>query len=113
MGRLIRHASGCVTLAVRPLPVPMVLPTFRTALVTAIGCAALLPSGIGATDLAAIALPAIAARTDPEHRMASLTAANPLPKNHFFVNRHPPTQADFDNGNGSCQGRTSFEVAFS
>ena len=78
MGRLIRHASGCETLAVRPLPVPMVLPTFRTALVTAIGCAALLPSGIGAADLPAIALPPIAARTDPEHRMASLTAANPL-----------------------------------
>ena len=24
------------------------------------------------------------------------------------MNRHPPAQADFDNGNGSCQGRTSF-----
>jgi hypothetical protein len=23
--------------------------------------------------------------------------------------RHPPTQADFDNGNGSCQGRTSLD----
>jgi hypothetical protein len=22
---------------------------------------------------------------------------------------HPPRQADFDNGNGSCQGRTSFD----
>jgi hypothetical protein len=25
------------------------------------------------------------------------------------MNRHPPTQADFDNGNGSCQVRTSFD----
>jgi hypothetical protein len=25
------------------------------------------------------------------------------------MNRHLPAQADFDNGNGSCQGRTSFD----
>jgi hypothetical protein len=25
------------------------------------------------------------------------------------MNRHPSAQADFDNGNGSCQGRTSFD----
>jgi hypothetical protein len=25
------------------------------------------------------------------------------------MNRHPPTQADFDSGNGSCQGRTSLD----
>jgi len=25
------------------------------------------------------------------------------------MNRHPPTQADFDNGDGSCHGRTSFD----
>jgi hypothetical protein len=47
--------------------------------------------------------------TNPEHRLASLAAANALPENHFSMNRHPPTQADFDNGNGSCQGRTSFD----
>jgi hypothetical protein len=47
--------------------------------------------------------------TNPEHRLASLAAANALPENHFSMNRHPPGQADFDNGNGSCQGRTSFD----
>ena len=47
--------------------------------------------------------------TNPEHRLAFLAAANTLPENHFPVNRHPPTQADFDNGNGSCQGRTSLD----
>jgi hypothetical protein len=46
--------------------------------------------------------------TNPEHRLASLAVANALPENHFSMNRHPPMQADFDNGNGSCQGRTSF-----
>ena len=25
------------------------------------------------------------------------------------MNRHPPTQAAFDSGNGSCQGKTSFD----
>ena len=47
--------------------------------------------------------------TNPEHRLAFLAAANTLPENHFPVNRHPPTQADFDNGDGSCQGRTSLD----
>ena len=96
MGRLIRHASGRVTLAVCPLPVPMVQPAFRTALVAAVGNTALLTPGVGTADRAAIPLPAIAVRTNPEQRLASLAAANPLPENHFFLNRHPPTQVDFD-----------------
>src|SRR5262249_42623494 len=90
MGRLIRHASGRVTLAVCPLPVPMVQPAFRTALVAAVGSAALLTPGVRTADRAAIPLLAIAVRTNPEHRLASLTAANPLSENHFFLNRHPP-----------------------
>ena len=32
-----------------------------------------------------------------------------LPEDHFSMSLHPPTQADFDNGNGSCQGKTSFD----
>ena len=96
MGRLMRHASGRVTLAVRPLPVPMVQPAFRTALVAAVGSTALLTPGVRTADRAAIPLPAIAVRTNPEQRLASLTAANPLSENHFFLNRHPPTQVDFD-----------------
>jgi hypothetical protein len=109
MGRLIRHASRGVTFAVYPLPVPMIEPAFRTALVAAVGRTALLAAGVRAADRAAIALPSIAVRTNPEHRLASLTAANPLPENHFFLSRRPPTRAGFDNDNGSCQGRTSFD----
>jgi hypothetical protein len=48
-------------------------------------------------------------RTNPEHHLTSLAAANALPEKHFSMNRHPPRQADFDNGNGSCQGRTSLD----
>jgi hypothetical protein len=95
-----------VPLAVRTLPVAMIEPAFRTPLVTAVGSTTLQAPGFRAASRAAIALPAIAVRTAPEHRLTSLAA---LPKNHFAMNRHPPTQADFDNGNGSCQGRTSFD----
>jgi hypothetical protein len=45
-------------------------------------------------------------RTNPECRLASLPATHSLPENNFSMNRHA-TQSDFDNGNGSCQGRTS------
>ena len=36
-------------------------------------------------------------------------ATNPRPENHFSMNRHPPTGAAFDNGNGSCEGGTNFD----
>jgi hypothetical protein len=86
----------------------MIEPAFRTSLVPAVGGTALLAPGYCAASRAAIALPSIAVRTNPEHRLAFLAATNSLPENHFAVKHHPPTPADFDNGNGSCQGRTSF-----
>ena len=95
-------------LSVRTLPIPMIEPAFRTPLVAVVGDTVLLPPGFRAASCAAIALPPIAVRANPDHRLASLAAANALPENHFSMNRHPPTQADFDSGNGSCQGRTSF-----
>ena len=98
-----------MTSAVRTLPVTVIEAAFGTMLVAAVGGAALLASGLAAASRAAVALAAIAVRTNPEHRLASLAAANPLPENHFSMNRHPSTQADFDNGNGSCQGKTSFD----
>jgi hypothetical protein len=54
-------------------------------------------------------LSVIAVRTNPERRLASLAATNPRPEHHLSMNCHPPTQAAFDSGNGSCQGRTSFD----
>jgi hypothetical protein len=111
--QMIRHARPAPTLAVLLLPVPVVEPTFQTLLIAAVGSPVLPAPGFGAARRAAIALSAIAMCTNPEHRLASLAAANALPENHLSMNRHPPTQADFDNGNGSCQGRTGFDVAFS
>jgi hypothetical protein len=106
---LIRHTRSAPALTVLLLPIPVVEPAFGTLLITAVGRPVLSASGFGAARRAAIALSAIAMRTNPEHRLASLAAANALPENHFFMNRHPPMQADFDNGNGSCQGKTSFD----
>ena len=104
MGRLIRHASWGVTLAVGTLPVAMIEPALRTPLVAAVGSTVLSPPGCTAAHRAAIALSAITVLTDPEHRTTSIAAANPLPQNHFAMNRHASSQAGLDNGNGSVAG---------
>ena len=104
-GRLIRHGGNCVTSAVGALSVSVIQTAFWTPLVPAVGIAALLASGVRAAAGAAIALAAITMHTDPEHRLASLVAANSLPENYFSLRLHPPPQADFDKGNDSCQGR--------
>ena len=106
---MIRHARPAPTLAVLLLAIPVVEPAFGTLLIAAVGRPVLPAPGFGAARRAAIALSAIAMSTNPEHRLASLAAANALPENHFPMNCHPPTQADFDKGNGSCQGRTSLD----
>jgi hypothetical protein len=85
----------------------MIESALRTLLVAAVGRTALPPPGFAAASRTAIALSAIAVRANPEQRPASRAPANPLPQNNFSMNRHPPMQADFDNGNRSCQGRTS------
>jgi hypothetical protein len=104
---LIRHARPAPALAILLLPVAMVELAFQTLLIAAVSRLVLPAPRFSAARRAAVALSAIAMRANPEHCLASLAAANALPENHFSMN-HPPTQADFDNGNGSCQGRTSF-----
>jgi hypothetical protein len=83
----------------------MIEPAFGTPLVPAVGIPALLAACFRAAGGVAIALATITMRTDPEHCLASLAAANSLPENYFSMRFHPPTQADFDNGNDSCQRR--------
>ena len=107
-GTLIRHL-GRVALPVGALPVAMIEPALRTLLVAAVGGAVLPEPGFGATSRAAIALPAITVRADPEHHLAFRAAANPEPANHFPTNRHRSPPAGFDNGNGSCQGGNSLD----
>ena len=85
----------------------MIQPSFRTALMAAVGSAVLLNPGFSAARGAAIALAAVTMLADPEHGLTS--AANPLPKNCFARNRHARQQAGLDNGNESWQVRTSFD----
>jgi len=101
---LIRHVRPASALPVLLLPIAVVEPAFGTQLIAAVGRPVLPAPGFAAAGRAAIALSAIAMDTNPEHRLASPAAANPLPENHFSLNRHPPTRADFDNGNGFMPG---------
>ena len=89
-----------MALAIMLLAIPVVEPAFGTLLIAAVGRPVLPAPGFAAARKAAIALSAVTMCANPEHRLASLAAANALPENHFSMNRHPPPQADFDNGNG-------------
>src|SRR5579871_2154276 len=100
-GTLIRHARW-FPVAVLPLPVAMVEPSFRAALVTAVGSPPLLEPRRSATFSAAIAMSAIAVLTDPKHCPAPNT--NPLSQNHA-MGRHLPSADGLDNGDRSCQRR--------
>jgi hypothetical protein len=88
----------CPALTVLPLPVTMVESTFAALLMPAIGTAALLEPGPIAAGNAAITLPAITVRAHKKDRVASAAQANPLPQNHFAMNRHARSQAGLDNG---------------
>ena len=111
MGTMIRHARSTSLVApIVPLPVAVVQPSFPALLVAGIGAASLLEPSFTAASATAIALPTIAVRADPEHRVASNAAANPLPENHFARNGHAPPQAGLDNGNRSWQVRTSLDA---
>ena len=111
MGTLIRHARLGLPAAatVIALTIAMIEPSFGALLVAAVGAPPLVEAGLLTALGVAVALSAIAVRTDPKRRLASLAATNSRPEHHFSMNRHTSTPADFDNGNGSCQGKTSFD----
>ena len=105
---MIRHASFLPAAPIRALPVAMIQPALGAALVSAVGAASLLEPRLVAAGEAAIALSSVAVLTDPEHRVASTAAANPLPKNDFVAKSHARPQAGLDNGGRSWRVRTSF-----
>jgi len=82
----------------------MVEPALRTLLVSAIGAVQLPDSGLMAASEAAIALAAIAARTEKKDRAAFAAQAKPLPEYHLAKNRHACPQAALDNGLGFVAG---------
>ena len=97
---MIRHARLRPALPILPLTVAMIPPSFRAVLVTAVGAAALIESGLITAGEAAIALPSVTARTNIKHSPAFAAKANPLPENQFAVSCHASSQAGLDNGNG-------------
>jgi hypothetical protein len=78
--------------------------------VTAVSAASLPEPGFGAAGEAAIALSAITVLTDPEHRVTSIAAANPLTENHFAINRHARPQTGLDIGSRSWQVRNQLDA---
>jgi len=111
MGTLIRHARPAgMAVSIFPLPIAMVQSSFGAPLMAAVRAPSLLDPGLSAASGVAIALSAITMLTEPDHRLASAAAANPLPENHLTMSRHPCPQARLDNGNRSWQVRTSFDA---
>jgi hypothetical protein len=73
---------------VRLLAIAMVEPSFRALLVASVGGPPLPEASLFAALGTAVALSAVAVRTDEENRLAALTMAKPLPQNRFAVNHH-------------------------
>ena len=74
----------------------MIQSALAAALVPAVGAAPLLESRLAAARGAAIALSPVAVLTDPEHRVASTAAANPVTENDFAMNLHARPQTGLD-----------------
>jgi hypothetical protein len=87
------------------LAITMIELPFGAILVASVGAPLLLPAGLLAALVAAIAVSAVAVRADEENRVAALTKANSLPQNRFAMNhRHASSQAGLDNGSGLVAG---------
>ncbi|HTT20690.1 MAG TPA: hypothetical protein VMG82_17270 [Candidatus Sulfotelmatobacter sp.] len=81
-GRLICHATT-TSAAILALPVAMIEPGFQALLVAAVGLSQLFPPILLPARLAAVSLPAVAGKTDEEHRSATHGAAKQLSQYQF------------------------------
>jgi hypothetical protein len=79
-------------------------PSFGALLMPAISQPSLPQAGLPPATQAAIALAAITAGAQEEHRAAFVSQAKPLPQNHFALCRHASSQAALDNGRGFVAG---------
>ncbi len=85
---MIRHARAFfASLPVVALPISMIQPPFRAALMTLIGSPPLLASGAFAASSAAIAMSTVAVRAEKEGRQAVGAKTSPLHQ-YRFVRRH-------------------------
>ncbi len=90
-----------LALAVLPLTVPMIEPSFRTLLVPAVGGPSLTLAGLRAAGEAAIALSAVTVRAEEKYGVTLAAQTNPQPENRFALHRHARRQAGLDNGSDS------------
>jgi hypothetical protein len=77
-----------LALAVLPLTVAMIEPSFRTLLVPAVGGPSLMLAGLRAAGEAAITLSAITVRAEEKYGVTFAAQTNPEPKNRFALHRH-------------------------
>jgi hypothetical protein len=110
MGTLIRHAGLRPALPILALPVAMIQSSFRAALMTAIGRAALSLSRRCAANRTAIALPAVTVRTNEEQHGAGAAQTEPRPQNRLAMYSHAPGAGALTTAIRSWEVRTSFDV---
>ena len=90
-GTLIRHAvSGTMSAAIGTLTIAMVETSPERLLVSTIGLAVLLSSGLAPASWAAVALSPIAAGAKVEDRTTAAGAAEPLSENNLASDGHVP-----------------------
>src|SRR5258708_1109192 len=89
------------------LPVAMIEPSFGALLVAAVGAPSLADSGMLTAWDAAVALSAVAVRSDEEHCMTLATKANSLPEYRFAMNCRHASSRDWTTALVSWQVGTS------
>jgi len=110
MGTLIRHAGLGKTSPIPALPVAMIQSSFRAALMSAVGRAALPTSRCGAASRATVSLPAVTVRTNKEQHVAIATQTEPRPQNRLAMYSHAPGVRALTTAIRSWEVRTSFDV---
>ena len=109
MGTLIRHA-GRPASPILALSVAMIQLSFRAALMTAVGCAALSPPGRCTTGRAAVSLPAVTVRTNEEQHGATGAQTKSRPQNCLAMQSHAPGAVALTMASPSWEVKTSFDV---
>ena len=84
----------------------MVLTSFRSLLVAAVGQASLLPASLLSTQRAAVVLPPVTVAADPKDLTTAAGTAKSLTENNFSADRHPRPKVGLDNGDRSWQFET-------
>ena len=80
------------------LAVAVVLTSFRSLLVAAVGQALLLPASLPSTQHAAVVLPSVTVAADPEDLATGVRTAKSLTEDNFGTDRHPRPKVGLDNG---------------